>query len=193
MPTHDPRSQYEEAQSRISAEQQERTAALSLASLGLNALPPEIGSLTYLLTLYLTNNQLAALPSAICSFTRLTVLSLGDNQLTELPSELGDLAALKVLDVQHNRLRSLPRELVKLTSLERLYLHDNPALGLPNELLGPDSDHVNSGRAAPKLPKQILQYYFDVLESGLPLQECKLIVVGRGGAGIKSAGASPQV
>ena len=70
---------------------------MSLASLGLDAaLPPEIGSLTYLLTLYLSSNQLATLPSEICSFTRLTVLSLGDNRLTALPPDFGSLAALAI-------------------------------------------------------------------------------------------------
>jgi internalin A len=179
---------------------------LDLAENQLTALPPEIaylreltvlnltlnritaiqfsmGNLRNLKELHLGGNRLIAAPCGVGKLLGLEQVNLWGNELAELPSEVGDLSRLESLTLQTNRLRSLPVELAKLESLEKLYLHDNPALGLPTELLGPRVDDVATHRATAKPPRQILQYYFDVLESGLPLQECKLIVVGRGGAG----------
>ncbi len=102
--------------------------------------------------------------------------------MTDLPSEIGELSQLKYLSLDGNRLSILPVEIANLESLETLGLRGNPALGLPAELLGP-RENVSSEKSSVRSPKQILQYYFDVLDSGFPLQEFKLIVVGRGGAG----------
>ena len=64
---------------------------LDLSGKNLTALPPEIGQLTNLSTLYLHNSQLTSLPAEIGQFTNLSTLDLRSNQLTSLPAEIGQL------------------------------------------------------------------------------------------------------
>lgn len=137
------------------------TTALDLTGLHLNALPREIGQLTQLHTLFLHHNQ-----------------------LTTLPPEIGQLTQLQNLYLSNNQLATLPPELRAIKSLEQLFLHDNAGLGLPDEVLGPTAHDIFGYRKVPKPPSEILDYYFRIRgESGRALRECKLIVVGRGGAG----------
>jgi internalin A len=179
---------------------------LQLSNNQLTTLPPTIATIGKLIELNLTRNNLARFEVSLGDFQRLEQLHLGGNGvlklsgqlgtleklkrlnlwgngLAALPKELGTLPALEYLNLHTNRLSSLPSTLNELSSLKELYLHNNPALGLPAEVLGPSVSDTQTERQKAKSPKQILQYYFDVIESGVPLQECKLIVVGRGGAG----------
>jgi internalin A len=69
----------------------------------------------------------------------------------------------------------------KLTRLERLYLHGNQALGLPAEILGPTWQEHSANSAK---PAAILDYYFRARgREKRPLNEAKLILVGRGAVG----------
>ncbi len=155
---------------------------LDLSLNRLTALPAEIGKLRALTELYLHDNQLTALPAEIGQLTALTQLYLHDNQLTSLPVEIGKLAALTELYLSNNRLTALPAEIGKLRALTALFLHNNPALGVPAEVLGPTSDEVGSSLVTmPAEPKAILDYYF--AKNKRPLNEVKLMLVGRGGAG----------
>ncbi|MEM8874183.1 MAG: COR domain-containing protein [Planctomycetota bacterium] len=179
---------------------------LDLAVNHLNTLPPEITKLTALHTLFLGGNQLAKLPPEVAKLSALRTLALDFNQLTKLPPEVAKLSALRSLflnsnlltslpadisrlhglrnlSASDNRLLSLPKTLLELGELEWLFLQENPGLGVPNEVLGPDYYDVAISNVIAKSPRHILQYYFDVVHHGEPLQECKLIVVGRGGAG----------
>ena len=61
-------------------------------------------------------------------------------------------------------------------------MHGNPALGIPDEILGPTWLAVFNGKK-PKPPKEILDYYFAQQQGSTPLNEAKLILVGRGGVG----------
>ena len=149
----------------------------------LTALPKAIGQLTQLQRLSLAKNQLTALPKAIGQLTQLQCLSLGNNQLTALPEAIGQLTQLQWLYLSHNRLTGLPDCLRPLKTLSELYLHDNPALGLPPEILGPTWDEVCQQRVNPAEPAQILDYYFRTRQAHRPLNEAKLILVGRGGVG----------
>jgi len=138
---------------------------LELSRLGLTMLPPEIGQLTALKGLDLSYNQLGA-----------------------LPPEFGQLKTLLYLDLSNNNLRTLPLELSRLT-LSWLFLHFNPGLGLPSEVLGPKLHELRpaGGPAGPLLPvnpKEILDYYFSQRAAeARPLNEVKMMLVGRGGAG----------
>jgi internalin A len=155
-------------------------AHLFLASIGLTRLPSGIGKLISLTTLNLQSNQLTDLPPEIGKLRALDTLNLGSNQLTALPSEIGDLAELKLLDLTGNQLTSLPDSLRGLPKLERLFLHDNPALRLSPAILG--NPWYYGDRAASAKP--ILDFYFGRLSGAArPLNEVKLILVGRGGAG----------
>ena len=149
----------------------------------LTTLPAEIGRLAALTELSLYNNQLTALPAEIGQLTALTKLRLGNNQLTTLPAEIGQLAALTGLYLGNNQLTTLPAEMLMIEKLEELFLHGNPALGLPPEILGPTWQEFCEKSAQAARPRDILAYYFAMRQAARPLNEVKMLLVGRGGAG----------
>ena len=182
-----------------------RGTHLNLSSLGLTTLPAEIGQLTALTELYLPANQLTALPPQLGQLTALRRLDLDNNQLMSLPPQLGQLTALTWLDLDNNQLTSLPPQLGQLTALRGLYLidnrltrlpvslrqlkqlqvlglHGNPGLALSPAILGPDPRKADESSVA--TAQSILDYYFGRKAAGSqPLNEVKVILVGRGGAG----------
>lgn len=183
--------------------------ALSLSNNQLTTLPSGLGQLTALHTLYLDNNQLSSLPSTLGQLTglhRLTVNnnhltalpeSLGDltelrelhisnNQLKVLPNQLGRLIALQELHLENNQLTALPETLRRLSKLEEMFLHGNPSLGLPAEVLGPTCKGVRQFDLRPARSIDILAYYFEAKKAAEPLNEVKMLLVGRGEAGKSS-------
>ncbi|MEH2259491.1 COR domain-containing protein [Nostoc sp.] len=100
----------------------------------LSSLPPEIGQLTNLQTLNLYNNQLSSLPSEIAQLTNLQSLYLDSNQLSSLPPEIGQLTNLQTLNLSSNQLSSLPSLVGQLTNLQSLYLIGNQLSSLPSEI-----------------------------------------------------------
>lgn len=150
----------------------------------LKELPQTIRNLWRLGRLSLDNNQLGKLPSEIGRLGRLTKLWLSNNRLEDLPLEIGDLGLLETLVLEHNELRVLPESLKELKNLKHLTLHGNEALGLPVELLGPTWYESKEGKNPTADPQAILDHYFARLEQGeRPLNEVRLVLVGRGGAG----------
>ncbi|HEV7404146.1 MAG TPA: COR domain-containing protein, partial [Chthoniobacteraceae bacterium] len=147
----------------------------------LTAVPTQLGDLTSLRELRLQNNQLTSLPPQIGRLSTLTLLYLHTNQLAAVPAEFGKLRALEHLLLMSNKLTSLPTELRQLQKLKRLCLHDNPALDLSPSVLGADPRKTQDGFAS---PQAIMDFYFSRrTEATRPLNEVKMILVGRGGAG----------
>ena len=107
---------------------------LDLRNQGLTELPPEIGQLTNLTSLYLWDNELTAIPLKIRQLTNLTYFGLSSNQLTTLPPEVGQLTQLTYLDLRRNQLTALPLEIGQLTNLTGLYLNENQLTALPPEI-----------------------------------------------------------
>jgi internalin A len=66
-----------------------------LASTTITVLPPEIGQLTNLQILNLSNTNLTELPPEIGQLTSLSLLELGHSPISELPLELGQLPNLR--------------------------------------------------------------------------------------------------
>jgi internalin A len=156
---------------------------LSLAVNQLSAVPELLGRLTQLQQLALQGNHLTTMPEVLKQLTQLQVLNLAGNQLTVVPEVLGQLTQLQVLNLAGNRLTAVPEAFRHLTSLQELYLHENTALGLPIEVLGPTGEDVHGKQARPAKPGEILKYYFRVRDGKWPLNEAKLILVGRGAVG----------
>ena len=158
----------------------------------LTMLPDSLGQLAQLDGLDLDHNQLTILPDSLGQLTQLQGLSLRHNQLTVLPDSLGQLAQLRMLDLSHNRLTMLPDTLQQIQSLNSLFLHGNQALRLPRSILGPENTAVTHENRRAASPKAILDYYFGQKQAGRPLNEMKLLLVGRGGAGKTSLARALQ-
>jgi internalin A len=157
---------------------------LTLGNNNLEVFPPEICNLTALKDIALNNNKISEIPSSIANLRALEHLHLSQNFLTSLPNEIGALKCLEILDLHKNRLSHLPPEISDLNALDRLYLHENTSLGIPEDILGPPWQEVKDGKAMAGRPKSILGYYFEKLSKGTrPLNEVKLLLLGRGEAG----------
>lgn len=181
---------------------------LSIAQNGIYALPETINCLQRLESLSAGSNRIRTLPESLCELENLELLALDHNPLESLPLSMGRLSKLKFLYLgteseifyyerdqqawtiafgeksEAGVLSTLPESMLGLRALRELYLHGHARLGLPPELLGPSFDEVNRGLGRRGLanPAHILQYYFSRIQSR-PLNEAKMILVGRGGAG----------
>ncbi len=145
-----------------------------LISLGItggmpSAANPVIGTLPYLKRLVLGNMELKDFPDWILSLSKIQYLYLQDNHMKELPDSFHKLNCLQVLDLKGNDFTQLPSSLVSLKNLRELYVDD--ILGIPKEI-------ITGGGA-----RKILDYYFRTKSERQPLNEFKLILVGRGGVG----------
>jgi internalin A len=128
-----------------------------------------VGPLSNLRRLVLEDIGIARLPNWILNLRKIEELYLGDNNLRQLPDSFSRLHRLKVLSIRGNKFRQLPSALFRLPNLQRLLVDD--ILGLPAELIE-EAD-----------AQKILDYYFRIKSQSQPLNEFKLILVGRGGVG----------
>jgi Leucine-rich repeat (LRR) protein len=112
----------------------DRVTTLDLSSLGLEILPPEIGSLSKLKTLELSNNGLQSLPDTIGNLSKLKELNLYGNQLQSLPDTIGNLSKLEELYLYENQLQSLPDTIENLSKLQGLLLNNNQLQSLPDTI-----------------------------------------------------------
>jgi internalin A len=67
--------------------------------------------------------------------------------------------------------------------IKRLFLHGNPGLFISAEVLGPTLVEMRQDKKEPANPQSILDYYFGIMAGARPLNEVKLLLVGRGKAG----------
>ncbi|MBE0540888.1 MAG: TIR domain-containing protein [Verrucomicrobia bacterium] len=149
----DPEAAFAESEKRIQAACETQSRSLVLYWLGLANIPKSLFKLTQLQTLYLHHNR-----------------------LTEIPDEISQLTELRELHLDGNQLRTLPDSIRKLTSLQRLFLHDNEDLGLPREVF-------RRSDGSPTRPADIIDYCLRLHPGKRPLNEAKLILLGRGEVG----------
>ena len=134
-----------------------------------SAADPVIGTLVSLSTLVLNGVGLNKFPDWIPNLHNLDSLYLQDNNLTDLPDSITKLSQLMMLNISRNDFRQLPSSLLSIKSLTLLYT--DPLPGIPKKI-------IEEGKA-----KRILDFYFGIKDQHQPLNEFKLILVGRGGVG----------
>ena len=91
----------------------------------LTTVPAEIGELSSLCSLTLTNNQISSIPDEITRCASLTQFDISHNSLSHLPANIGHLTELKKLSVKYNRLSCLPDSLESCTKIEYLNIENN--------------------------------------------------------------------
>src|ERR1035437_9858670 len=156
---------------------------LNLSDNQITAIPSFLVELGDLQSLRLSGNRITAIPDSLSRLARLRALCLSSNQITEIPDSLTRLSQLRTLDLSDNRITAIPDSLAALENLTHLFLHGNPSLGIPPEVLGPTYFEFTQQGKPQKPPKELLAYYFAHRSGAKPLNEAKLILVGRGGVG----------
>jgi len=95
-------------------------------------LPKEIGLLSKLEILNVDGDPIANLPKEIGQLSHLKELHIGNNpELTELPTEVGELFALEVLQAAHDSLKVLPEALARLSALREMNVSYNQLTNIP--------------------------------------------------------------
>ena len=114
------------------------TSKMDLSFNQIKAVPPEIESLTDLVSLKIRHNQLSGqgFPPSFWSCNKLRHLDFAQNLVEDLEEGIGRLVELRELLVFENRLKRLPRILSALTQLQVLDVSSNqidtfPEISLP--------------------------------------------------------------
>lgn len=95
-------------------------------------LPKEIAQLSKLEILNVEGDPIAVLPKEIGQLSHLKELHIGNNpKLTELPTEVGELFALEVLQAAHDSLKVLPDALARLAKLREVNVSHNQLKSIP--------------------------------------------------------------
>ncbi|XP_061531977.1 p53-induced death domain-containing protein 1 [Phycodurus eques] len=100
----------------------------------LTTLPTSLVSLSLLVHVDLSFNQLSVLPLCLLNLPGLSALLLCHNCFSELSPDIGQLSSLNYLSLIGNKLVSLPASLGQLKELQTLDVSDNHLEELPNEI-----------------------------------------------------------
>jgi internalin A len=142
---------------------------LNASSNPIRALPEWLFDLDQIEQLRVIGASLTKISESLGRLRNLSVLDLRENEIVSLPDSIAQLVKLNYLDISRNAISPLPKGLLGLTQLQTIHIHGNPDSNLPPELVGVH-------------PLAALTYYFSTLVSR-PLNEAKVILVGRGGVG----------
>ncbi|MEM6815867.1 MAG: DUF5018 domain-containing protein [Bacteroidota bacterium] len=112
-----------------------RVVALQLnAARKLSALPKEIGDLSELKELNLSNNQLRVLPDELGKLSKLETLVLSNNNLTNIPVSISQLNQLELLGLDQNEFTAFPENVLGIESLVILSLTENKIQSIPAKI-----------------------------------------------------------
>lgn len=140
---------------------------MTLAQLGLETLPSQLGLTLFLQTSYLKSinlprnklsNVFSSSQLASIHFRYIVQLNLADNRLASLPEDIGNMKSLQELDVSGNLLTVLPRTMMSLKMLRKLNISNNKFTDLDMSLsnLHLTLEHLNiSSNQLIKLPNVI--------------------------------------
>ena len=178
---------------------------LYLSNTQINTLPESIGNLSNLQNLQLFFTQISTLPESIGNLSNLQKLDLSYTHISTLPESIGNLSSLKILYLSHTHISTLPEVIGDLSTLQALVLEDLTLVDLPESLLKLNLEYKDTQRFffdeqgiyinGLKLKNQsieifsqkrevIVEYYKSAKEkSTSPINECKVVFLGDGGAG----------
>jgi internalin A len=186
-------SAIREAQRRIEECHDLGAKTLDLRDLGLTFVPDSIRTLTELEIIDLSDNQISVLPAFLCELRNLLEISVAGNKYLVLPQCLGTLPKLTGLYLSATNLKEVPDFIRGLRTLQSLWLGNNRLTSLPEWLRelplvqlrieGNDNLQLPAEIVATNDPATILNYYRRTAAGAQPLNEFKLIFVGRGGVG----------
>ncbi len=92
-----------------------KASELNISNNSITSLPSEIGELSKLRILNVSNNLLTgALPAEIRKITNLKELIASNNRLTGIPAEIGQLSNLEIIDFSNNSIDSFPLEIANI-------------------------------------------------------------------------------
>jgi Leucine-rich repeat (LRR) protein len=100
----------------------------------LKLLPDEIGELSAMRNLNLSDNQLLNLPETLGKLHKLKRINISNNSVQSLGSWIGELKVLKVANFSRNQIKSVPPEIGRLHTLRDFDISENPITMLPEEL-----------------------------------------------------------
>jgi hypothetical protein len=173
-----PEADYREAVRRIEVVRVEGSEDLDLSGLRLKEIPSEIGSLTGLTSLDLSNTQVTDL-SALSGLTGLTRLDLSNTQVTDL-SALRDLTGLTTLDLSNTPVTDLRPISFLLEQNPDLYFEESFKDGIYLEgcpLQDPPLEIAQQGAGA------ILNHWLKEKLGQRPNYTARILLVGQGRAG----------
>jgi internalin A len=160
----------------------EKLRYLFASSTAFTEVPLVLRALPELKVIDLSHGHVETLPFWISEWKALERLEMADNQLRHLPDEMSTLPRLQHLDLRNNQLEALP-EVLRFPRLQHLFLQGNEKLGIPPEVMGPLPSAMACSNASQADPQAILDYYFRARNEARPLNEAKLILLGRAGVG----------
>ncbi len=157
---------------------------LNLRFTNIQRLPENIGDLEKLIILDLSRTKIEYLPTSIENLKNLEVLDLGNTPIKMLPFNIDKLISLKILSLCFVHLDGLPREILDL-SLN--FIDDE--YPLPGQLSSPNGIYIR-GIGVMNVPTDILladplllREYLESSNENEPINECKVMFLGDGGAG----------
>ena len=111
------------------------TKTLDLSGIGLEAFPPDVGILSNLTRLKVSDNNMQALSDDIKGMVSLTHLDARHNRIANISTEIGKLTALTELLLDKNQLGELPASLAYCSRLCQLTLENNPLNSPPPKII----------------------------------------------------------
>jgi internalin A len=119
---------------RITEAKYKGSAALSLAGLGLMAVPEEIAQLSNLQELDLNNNHISIITASITQLSRLRKLILKFNRVDSISDAIVQLSLLDELDLSFNNFTQFPMSVAQLSNLRGLYLGNSGVRFIPDSI-----------------------------------------------------------
>jgi LRR receptor-like serine/threonine-protein kinase FLS2 len=114
-----------------------RVAVLNISYFGLTGtIPPELGNLSFLVELQLTNNSFSGtLPVELARLRRLKLVSFGYNNFKgEIPSWFGSLPKLETFNLDGNQFTgSIPPAIFNISTLQVINLRKNNLSGMQHQ------------------------------------------------------------